>query len=61
MCLIIRFYLKRENERREQILIGHENASDGDEAIDVDNELVKIGDQDLDRTDREDLKFIYPL
>lgn len=62
MCIIIRFYLKRENERRQRILAQQDGESDSDNgAIDTGSEIVKIGDEDLDKTDKENLKFIYPL
>ncbi|KAJ5112731.1 MFS general substrate transporter [Penicillium argentinense] len=61
MCIIIRFYLQRENKRREQILAQSESDSDGDEVIDAGGEIVKISDRDHDCTDRQNLKFIYPL
>lgn len=62
MCLIIRFYLQRENKRRERLLAQSGVESDEEnEAIDTGNEIVKIGERDLDKTDREDMRFIYPL
>lgn len=61
MCLIIRFYLNRENRHRQRRLTGQDSDSDGDELIDTGSEIVKIGAQDLDKTDRENLKFTYPL
>lgn len=61
MCLIIRFYLQRENKRREGILAGTDTESDKDEVIDAGGQFVHIGDRDLDKTDRENLKFMYPL
>lgn len=61
MCIIIRFYLQRENRRRGRLLAEKETDSEGDEAIDTGSEIVKIGERDLDKTDRENLKFIYPL
>ncbi|BCS23228.1 uncharacterized protein APUU_31453S [Aspergillus puulaauensis] len=62
MCLIIRFYLQRENKRREHLLTQSATESDEEgEAIDLGSEILKIGERDLDKTDREDLRFIYPL
>lgn len=61
MCIIIRFYLQHENRRRERLLAEEGSQSDDNEAIDTGSELVKIGDRDIDKTDRENLKFIYPL
>lgn len=61
MCIIIRFYLQRENKRRERLLAGTDTNSDKDEVIDADGQIVHIGDRDLDKTDQENLKFMYPL
>lgn len=61
MCVIIRFYLQRENRRRQQLLAERDSDSDQDEVVDTGSEIVKIGDHDLDCTDRENLKFVYPL
>ena len=61
MCVIIRFYLQRENRRRQQLLAERDSDSDQDEVVDTGSEIVKIGDRDLDCTDRENLKFVYPL
>lgn len=62
MCLIIRFYLQRENKRRVQLLTQSATESDEEgEAIDLGSEILKISERDLDKTDREDLRFIYPL
>lgn len=61
MCIIIRFYLQRENRRREQIMAENDSESDKDEVIETGSEVVKISDRDLDHTDRQNLKFIYPL
>ncbi|KAJ5974585.1 MFS general substrate transporter [Penicillium waksmanii] len=61
MCIVIRFYLQRENNRRQQLLFENDSESDKDEVIETRNQIVKISDRDLDRTDRQNLKFIYPL
>lgn len=61
MCLIIRFYLDRENRRRKQLLAEQGDESERDEVIDTGSEIVKVGGGDLDLTDRQNLKFIYPL
>lgn len=61
MCIIIRFYLKRENQRRQQLMYENDSESDKDEVIENGSEVVKISDRDRDCTDRENLKFIYPL
>lgn len=39
----------------------NDSESDKDEVIEAGSEVVKISDRDLDRTDRQNLKFIYPL
>ncbi|OTB09730.1 hypothetical protein K445DRAFT_342905 [Daldinia sp. EC12] len=60
MCLWIRFYLQRENSRRLSLI--EQNGSDSEnEVLDTDGQTIKINDEDLDKTDRENLKFIYPL
>lgn len=61
MCIIIRFYLQRENKRREQLLLENDSESDKEEVIEAGQEVVKISDRDLDCTDRKNMKFIYPL
>jgi ACS family allantoate permease-like MFS transporter len=61
MCIIIRFYLQRENKRRERLLTETDTDSEKDEVIDAGGQIVHIGDRDLDKTDRENLKFMYPL
>lgn len=45
MCIIIRFYLQRENRCRERLLAEKETDSEGDEAIDTGSEIVKIGER----------------
>ncbi|KAG0157019.1 hypothetical protein PDIDSM_4202 [Penicillium digitatum] len=61
MCIVIRFYLKRENKRREKLLAETDTNSDQDGVIHFGGQLVHIGDRDYDKTDRENLKFLYPL
>lgn len=60
MCLIIRFYLVHENKRRRQLLDQINEASDSD-VYDTGSQVIAIHDDDLDQTDRQDLKFVYPL
>ncbi|KAI1140082.1 MFS general substrate transporter [Hypoxylon sp. FL0543] len=60
MCLWIRYYLQKENSRRQSLL--EQNGSDEEnEVLEAGSENILINDDDLDRTDRENLKFIYPL
>ena len=61
MCLVIRFYLNRENRRRQQLLTEWDSDSDRHQLADTGNGVVRISVQDLDKTDRENLKFKYPL
>lgn len=61
MCIAIRFYLQGENRRRERLLAETDTDSDQDKVIDSGGQLVHIGDRDHDKTDRENLKFLYPL
>ena len=60
MCLIIRWYLVRENTNRRQLAeqVGGENK---EEVLDTGSQVVAIKDEDLDQTDRHNLKFVYPL
>jgi hypothetical protein len=60
LCLIIRFYLNRENKKRAQILNERGSESDND-ALEVGSEIMHLKDQDLDQTDRQNLHFVYPL
>ena len=61
MCVLIRFYLQHENKRRQKLLLENDSSSEKDEVIETGNEVVKINDRDLDSTDRQNMKFIYPL
>lgn len=61
MCLVIRFYLNCENRRRQQLLSEWDSDSDRHKLVDTGNDVVKISVQDLDKTDRENLEFKYPL
>ncbi|KAM0417008.1 hypothetical protein ACHAPT_012974 [Fusarium lateritium] len=61
MCLIIRWYLVRENNRRKQILEADDTSFEEHEKLDTGDQVINISNEDLDQTDRENLKFIYPL
>ena len=61
MCLIIRWYLVRENNRRQQILEADDTSFEEHEKLDTGDQVIDISNEDLDQTDRENLKFIYPL
>ncbi|KAK5806008.1 hypothetical protein VI817_000266 [Penicillium citrinum] len=61
MCIIIRFCLHRENKCRQRLISESDSDSERYEVIEAGNEIVKISDRDRDCTDRENLKFIYPL
>lgn len=60
LCLIIRFYLVRENKVRAAKL-AQQDESDQDDALEVGDGILRLEDDDLDHTDRENLKFVYPL
>ncbi|KAJ6785667.1 hypothetical protein PWT90_00960 [Aphanocladium album] len=60
MCLIIRFYLDSENKKRAAILAQRSGDSDSD-VLEVGSELVHLNHDDLDLTDRQNLRFVYPL
>ncbi|WYZ39936.1 hypothetical protein EsH8_IV_000277 [Colletotrichum jinshuiense] len=60
MCLIIRFYLVRENNRR-QVTMENNGSQEGHDMLDMGDEVIQVHNEDLDLTDRQNLKFIYPL
>lgn len=60
MCLFIRFYLVRLNEQRAEIL-AQSRATVVAEILDTGSEEIKIDEEDLDATDRQNLHFVYPL
>ncbi|TQV93049.1 allantoate permease [Cordyceps javanica] len=60
MCLIIRFYLQNENKKRAAILAERGSDSDND-VLEVGSEIVHLKNDDLDLTDRQNLRFVYPL
>ena len=60
MCLVIRFYLQRENRRR-QLFLESNDSAEGSEILDTGSQAIHIKDEDLDQTDRQNLKFLYPL
>ncbi|OTA54831.1 hypothetical protein K449DRAFT_389063 [Hypoxylon sp. EC38] len=60
MCLWIRYYLQNENNRR-QILLEQNGSDEENEMLDTGDQTILINDEDLDQTDRQNLKFIYPL
>ncbi|GJN69447.1 hypothetical protein PLIIFM63780_000362 [Purpureocillium lilacinum] len=60
MCIIIRFYLQHENKVRATKL--EQQGSDSEEdALDTGDGILRLNDKDLDQTDRENLRFVYPL
>lgn len=62
MRLVIRWYLVRENGRRRRLLerIGGE-ASEESDVFDTGSLVIGIRDDDLDQTDGQSLRFVYPL
>ena len=60
LCLIIRFYLKRENKKRAKVLDERGSESEND-ALEVGSEIMHLKDQDMDQTDLQNLHFVYPL
>lgn len=60
MCLLIRWYLDHENKVRSQKLASLDGEGEED-AIETGDGLIRVDDRDLDKTDRENLKFEYPL
>ncbi|OCF44351.1 hypothetical protein I317_01796 [Kwoniella heveanensis CBS 569] len=66
MCLIIRYYLSKENKRRDLIMMSEpvgveSNEKDLVATFGSEQELVHIHETDLDLTDRQNLRFRYPL
>ncbi|KAJ6446971.1 allantoate permease [Purpureocillium lavendulum] len=60
MCIIIRFYLKHENRLRAARL--EQQGSDNEEdVLDTGDGILRLNDKDLDQTDRENIRFVYPL
>ncbi len=60
LCLYIRYYLSRENKKRELFI--QSNGSSTDTGIlQTGSQYIPVKDEDLDLTDRQDLRFIYPL
>ncbi|KAF4427550.1 putative transporter [Colletotrichum fructicola Nara gc5] len=60
MCLVIRWYLVRENRRR-QANLDADGSSDDNDVLDTGDRVVHVYKEDLDLTDRQNQKFIYPL
>lgn len=60
MCLIIRWYLVRENHRR-QVILESDESGEENEILDTGDQVIQVHNEDLDLTDRQNLKFIYPL
>lgn len=57
MCLIIRFYLNRQNKLRERALAEQEQEQQLGTESEDDGRGLYLGDL----TDRENLRFVYPL
>jgi hypothetical protein len=60
MCLLIRFYLSRQNEIRRLLLEEASDASDR-EVLQAEGTTIQIHSEDLDQTDLQNLRFVYPL
>jgi len=60
MCLVIRWYLVRENTRR-RLLIEQSINEHNEDVFDLGSRIVTIDEDDLDATDRENIQFVYPL
>lgn len=61
MCVIIRFYLDKENKQRAKALDEKQGSDSEQEALDTGSEILRLDDKDLDLTDRQNLRFVYPL
>ncbi|KAI0376373.1 putative allantoate permease of the major facilitator superfamily [Hypomontagnella monticulosa] len=60
LCLIIRFYLVRQNKLRARI-IESQGSEEEIDVLDNGSEILNLNEKDLDETDRQNLKFVYPL
>lgn len=60
MCLMIRFYLVKQNKNRAITLADQDNSS-AEQVLDIGDEVLKVDNDDLDQTDRQNLRFRYPL
>ena len=62
-ALIIRWYLQGENTRRAVLLAEKQREQGSEEELyaDTGSQKIRVDDSDLDLTDRENLKFVYPL
>lgn len=60
MCLIIRFYLVKQNKKR-AVMLAHQDNSSTEQVLNIGDEVLKVDHDDLDQTDRQNLRFIYPL
>lgn len=61
MCLIIRWYLVTQNKERARKLEEMQNGDFDAEGLDTGSEILQLNDQDLDLTDKQNLRFVYPL
>ncbi|KAM4063769.1 major facilitator superfamily protein [Hirsutella rhossiliensis] len=60
MCLMIRFYLARQNRIR-AMKLGQRVVGSTRDALDTGGGILRLSDEDLDQTDRQNLKFVYPI
>lgn len=60
MCLIIRFYLVKQNKNR-AVTLADQDSSSTEQVLDIGDEVLKVDHDDLDHTDRQNLRFRYPL
>lgn len=61
MCLIIRWYLVNQNKQRAAKLEETRGSDSEVEGLDTGSEILQLNDQDLDLTDGQNLRFVYPL
>ncbi|KID65473.1 uncharacterized protein G6M90_00g053310 [Metarhizium brunneum] len=61
MCLIIRWYLVNQNKQRAARLEETRGSDSEVEGLDTGSEILQLNDQDLDLTDGQNLRFVYPL
>lgn len=63
LCVLIRIYLQKENSRREAIIEEKGDYESDEPKLNLETEgtILQVNERDLDLTDRQNKKFLYPL